>query len=163
MNWKIVLGLLALVGSAFALPLGPYEIDYDLDNATLIPIGEEEITTTDGVNATGYAGVVLAPDGWALVIVNDFEGEVGITMSDITSSVMGNLTNLDTMTIGGRDAYIVWNSTEDPTYRAAWTLDGSIDADGILHGSDTVAVTMGGWDLPQVEAFLESISISAAA
>lgn len=161
MNWKIVLGLLTLVGSAFALPLGPYSIDYDpIEGATYAVWPQvPTFTTADGINATAYTGLILAPDGWALVIVNDFEEEVGLTKADFWAPFGGALISEHPVVVDGRDTFM---ATDGAKWRTTWTLQAEGWDDGILYGSDTVAVTMGGWDRAEVEAFLGSISISPA-
>lgn len=156
MNWKILIGLLALVATASAVPLGPYSIDYDLEDAIYAPIAQVQEFTADGVGATAYAGVILAPDGWALIIVNDFEEEVGLSKADVWAPFGGALIAELPVVVDGRDTFM---ATDGSKWRTTWALQADGWEDGILYGSDTVAVTMGGWDRSEVEAFLGSIHI----
>jgi len=158
MNLKLILGLLALVGIASAVPLGPYSIDYGLEDAIYTPIAQVREFTTDGVNATACAAVVLAPDGWALIIVNDFEEEVGLSESDVWAPFGGGvmLAPMEIMIDGCKTKM----STDGKNWRTVWTVQAEGWEDGILYGTDTVAVTTGGWDRLEVEAFLESIEVT---
>lgn len=160
MNWKMVLGLIVLVGIASAVPLGPYSIEYDCENAIYATIDQAREFTADGVNATGYAGVILAPDGWALVMVDDFEEEVGLSKADVWAPFGVAEISEEPVTIKGCETIL---ATDGNNWRTVWTLQAEGWEDGILYGNDTVAVTTGGWDREQVESFLESVSVTKSA
>lgn len=157
MNPNIVLGLMALVATASAAPLelGPYEISGDTDGMIWAPIAQNR-GIGNGFTTTAYAGALLAPDGWALFIMNDFDDEMALMKTDVWAPFQGAPIEEMPITIDGRDTYM---ATDGRFWRTTWTLQSTGWEDGILYGEDSIAVTMGGWDREGVESFLESITV----
>lgn len=156
MNWKLVLGLLALVATASAVPLGPYSIDYDLEDAIWTPIAKNDGIGADNLTTTAYAGVLLAPDGWALIIINDFNREIGLDSYDCWG-MMSNVTEF--IPVENLQSAV---ANDGQNWRAVWSLDGGWE-DEILYGSESAAVTTGGWDREEVESFLGSLKVTKSA
>jgi len=156
----LFLAALLIVGGASAATIGPFDVTYEMDGSIWTGIAQvRTFETSDGVPATGWAGVVLGPDGWALIMVHRFEDDVYLTMDDVIYPMSRD--EVDIFAIdrpGGRQAVAV---TDGAKVRSVWTLDGGWDGD-ILVGRDMVAATTGGLSFEEAARFLGLVEVRAA-
>lgn len=154
---RILFTIFLLLGGAGAVSLGPYEIDYAAPgNAIWTPVAKSNITA-DGVAARGYAGIVLAADGWVLLILNDFDEPVALSEDDAFGMMKTAPVARVPVSIDGCETVLV---SDGFFWRSVWTLQADGWEDGYMIGSDTVAVTMGGgWSRSDAVEFVESVRI----